>query len=114
MQKAFAAPRYHSYNVERFQLDREVLTGRGEATPLRMLLLVASSPIPNLLNIRQYGELLTRKVGKDAENAGKLDDAIAQYWMVAHFGERMQLEPGSRIEELIGIAIQRIGYAALE
>lgn len=113
MEKAFAAPRFHSYNVERFQLEREILTARGEATPLRMLLSVASYPIPNLLNIRQYGELLTRKVGKDFEQAGKPDDAIAQYWAVAHFGERMQMEPGSLIEQLIGIAVQQIGYKAL-
>ena len=113
MQKAFAAPHYRSYAVERFQLEREFLSARGEATPLRMLRSVASYPIPNLLNIRQYAELLTRKLGKDAEDAGKIDDAIAQYWSVAHFGERMQVEPGSLIERLIGIAVQQIGYKAL-
>ena len=113
MQKAFAAPHYRSYNVERFQLEREFLSARDEATPLRMLRSVASYPIPNLLNIRQYAELLTRKIGKDAENAGKLDDALAQYWIAAHFGERMQMEPGSLIEHLIGIAVQQIGYKAL-
>jgi hypothetical protein len=113
MEKAFQAPYYRAYSAERFELERRFLMASGEATPLRMLQSVASYPVVNMLNIRQYGELLTRKVGKDAEEAGKPDEAMAQYWRVAHVGERMQLGAGSYIEQLIGIALQQLGYKAL-
>ena len=113
MEKAFQAPYYRAYSAERFELERRFLMEHNEATPLRMLQSVASYPIVNMLNIRQYGELLTRKVGKDAEESNKPEEAMAQYWRVAHFGERMQLGAGSFIEQLIGIALQQLGYKAL-
>jgi hypothetical protein len=114
MEKAFAAPRYDGYNVRRFDLERTVMRERGVATPGRLLYSVSSYPIPNLLNIRQYAVMMVNKLGKDAENAGKTKEALAHYWTVAHFGERMQLGANSLIEQLIATAIQKIAYVPLE
>lgn len=113
MEKAFAAPRYYTYMPERFEVERKFLWQHGAARPIRVLLMVASYPIPNLLNVRQYGNLLVAKLGKDAETANHLPEAMGYYWTAAHFGERMNLSTGSLIEELIGTAVQSEAYKAL-
>ncbi len=113
MEKAFAAPRYDGYSLRRFDLERTFLRERGLATPVRVLFSMASYPIPNLLNIRQYAVLMVNKVGKDAEKAGKTKEALAHYWTVLHFGERMHLGAGPLIEQLIATAVQDIASPPL-
>jgi hypothetical protein len=113
MDKAFNAPRYDSFNIRRFDLERTVLHSRGYDTPARMLMYVASYPIPNLLNIRQYADLRINHLGKNAEKAGKTKDALDQYWTVAHFGERMSIASTSIIEELIASAVRNMAYKPL-
>jgi hypothetical protein len=114
MEKAFAAPRYDGYNLRRFLLERTFMRDRGMATPMRLVYSIASYPIPNLLNIREYANLVVLKLGKDAENAKRTKEALEHYWKVAHFGERMQLGPGaSLIEQLMAMAVQRIAYVPL-
>lgn len=114
MGKAYAAPRYDGYSLRRFDLERRFMRERGVATPVRVLFSMASYPIPNLLNIRQYAVLMVSKVGKDAEKAGKTKEALAHYWTVLHFGERMHLGAGSLIEQLIATAVQNIASSPLE
>jgi len=110
MQQAFAAPRYDSYALRRFNLERSWLVERHLARADVLLYSVASYPIPNLLNIRNYDTLLVQKLGKDAEEAKKLPEALSVYWTVAHFGERMQLSGISLIEKLIAAAVQFDAY----
>ena len=112
MDKAFSVPTYNSYAVERFELGRDFMRGHGEATPARVLLYLAQTPIPNLLNIRQYDELLL-KLGKEAEAAGKLPEAAAYYWKAAHFGERMEVNSTLLIEQLIATTVRRGAYEGL-
>ena len=114
MEKAFAAPHYDGYALRRFDLERTFMRERGVATPVRVLFSMVSYPIPNLLNIRQYAVLMVNKVGKDAEKAGKTKEALAHYWSVANFGERMHLGAGTTIEQLIAAAVQKIAYQPLE
>jgi len=113
MEKAYAAPRYDSYMQRRYDLDRSWLREHGLNKPPTLLLIVASYPIPNLLGIRTYGMLLLKKLGKEAEDAGHLPQAMGYYWTVAHMGERMQLYGNSLIEELIGGALQIEAYQRL-
>jgi len=110
MQKGYAAPRYDSYALRRFELDRSWLKEHHLDKPAAMLLILAEYPIPNLLSIRTYGTLLIRKFGKEAEDAGKAQEALSYYWTAAHLGERMQLQGKSLIEELIGAAVQLDAY----
>ncbi|HEV8384177.1 MAG TPA: hypothetical protein VGQ11_04835 [Candidatus Acidoferrales bacterium] len=114
MAKAFASPHYDSYALRRFDLERAFMRQHGIATPARMLFSLMSYPIPNLLNIRQYAVMRVNKLGKDAEKAGQTQEALNQYWAVAHFGERMQLGAFSLIEQLIAVAVQKIAYQPLE
>jgi hypothetical protein len=114
MEKAYTAPRYDSYNLRRFDLERTIMRERGIATPVRMLYSMSSYPIPNLLNIREYATIMVNRVGREAEKAGKTKEALAHYWTVSHFGEQMQLGATNLIEQLIAAAIQKIAYVPLE
>src|SRR5207244_8932499 len=68
MEKAFAAPRYYTYLPERFLLERAQLRAHHGDPPIRLMVWAVSAPLPNLLNIRQYQQLLN-KLGKGAETA---------------------------------------------
>ncbi len=113
MGRAFTAPRYDSHISRLFEFDRVWLRQHGLDRPATMSLLVAGYPIPNLLNIRIYADLLVKKFGKDAEQARRVAEALRHYWTVAHMGERMQLGTRSTIEKLIGAALQRQAYESL-
>jgi len=112
MAKAFAAPRYDSYTARRFEFERTMLRQYGWDRPVVALYLVASMPIPSLLNARQYARLLI-ELAKEAVEAKRLDEAAKDYWQVAHFGERMQVHGVSLIEKLIGEALQQMAYVPL-
>ena len=113
MEKAFAAKKYEPYHIARFDLERQILHQHGADSPVRVVVALASYPIPNLLNIREYASLRADYIAKQAEAAGKDKDALAHYWSVAHFGERMQLGANTLIEQLIATAVQEIAYKPL-
>jgi len=108
MQKAFTAPRYDSYAARRFELERTWLRQNHLDKPAIVLLSTASYPIPNLLAIRTYANLLVDKYGKEAEDAKHLPEALGYYWTAEHFAERMRLNSGSLIEKLIAVAVQKV------
>lgn len=113
MEKAFAAPKYDSYTRPRFDLERAWLPDHHLAQPGILLWSVVGYPIPNLLNIRSYASLLTQKLGKDAQDAKHVPEALTYYWTVAHFGERMQLQSGWLWEKGVAAAIQNMAYDRL-
>jgi hypothetical protein len=113
MEKAFAAPRYDSYAQRQFDLDRSWLNEHHLAKPTTMFLMVAAYPLPNLLNIKTYSNLLNQKFGKEAEDAGHVPEAMDYYWKAAHMGEKIRLGGRSLIAELIGFNIQRDAYQRL-
>ena len=113
MAKAFAAGHYDPYTSRRFELERDWLRQHNLADPLVVVLSLSSYPVPNLLNIRQYVNMLVEEQGKQAEEAGHLPEAMGDYWTVAHFGERFQLETGTAIEKMIGAALQVDAYGHL-
>lgn len=112
MAKAFAAPRYDAYVQKRFDLERSVLREQKMDRPATMLLSVAATPLPNLLNVRQYARLLT-ELGIQAESDGRPAEAIANYWQVAHFGGRLQLNGVSPIEKMVARSLQQMAYERL-
>jgi hypothetical protein len=113
MAKAFAGPHYQSYATRRFELERDLLRNRKLDRPAVVLLSFISYPIPDLLNVRSYGNLLVNKVGKEAEQAGRLPEAMGSYWTVAHFGEQMQLNGPTLLEKHIGADLQNTAYEHL-
>lgn len=113
MEKAYAAKKYDSYAIARFDLERHILHERHLDSPIRVALNLASYPIPNLLNIREYANLRVNYQGKNAADAGNAKEALDHYWTVARFGERMQLGSNLLIEQLIANAVQEIAYKPL-
>jgi hypothetical protein len=112
MQKAFAAPRYDTYTLRRFDLERSWLIEHRLARADTLLWSMGSYPIPDLLNVSNY-ELLVERLGRDAERAKKLPEALNDYWTVAHFGERMQLSGVSLTEALEAADVQVDAYDRL-
>lgn len=114
MEKVYSAPRYDSYNVRRFNLERKVLRANGWVSPEKVLLLAIFAPIPNLLNIRIYANYKVHYLAPQAEAAKRHDEALRQLYSTALFGQRMQVEGGTLIEQLIGVAVDRIASEPLE
>ncbi len=113
MQKAFTAPRYDDYAAKRFELERTWLHQRDLDTPAVVVWSCASYPIPSLLNLRLYLNLLLKKLGKEAEGAGRLEEATGYYWTGAHMGERLQTRGVTLIEQFMGATLQTESYARL-
>jgi hypothetical protein len=113
MQKAYTAPRYDSYTVRRFELERTWLRQNHLDKPAIVLLSTSAYPIPNLLATRTYANLLIDKYGKEAEDAKHLPQALGYYWTAEHFAERMRLNSASLLEKLIAVAVQKIANKRL-
>ena len=114
MEKAYSAPHYDSYNVRRFNLERKVLLANGWVSPGKALLLAMFAPIPNLLNLRIYANYKVHYLAPQAESAKHHDEALRQLYSTALFGQRMQVESGTLIEQLIGAALDHIAAEPLE
>lgn len=112
MERAFDSPRYDTYGQKRFELERRVMREQSWASPSTMLIFVFTYPIPHLLNVRTYAELRVAH-GAKAEQAGRTEEALGHYRSVATFGRRMRLDAKTFIEELVGIAVERIGTEPL-
>jgi hypothetical protein len=106
MQKAFTAPRYDTYTVRKFDLERIWLRQNHLDKPAIVLVSTAHYTIPNLVYIRRYADLLVDKYGKEAEDAKHLPEALGFYWTAKHFGERMRLNSTVLIEKLVAVALQ--------
>jgi hypothetical protein len=90
MEKAFAAPRLDFYETQRFALDRQVLQEQGFDRPDILILNMWSQPLPDFLAIQFYEDIELKEVGDRAEKAGHTEAALAAYWNIAHFGERIE------------------------
>jgi len=108
MQRAFTAPRYDTYTVRRFDLERTWLRQNHLDRPAIVLMSTAHYTIPNFVHIRRYAELLVDKYGREAEDARHLPEALGFYWTAEHFGERMRLNSTLLIERLVAVALQLI------
>jgi hypothetical protein len=108
MQKAFTAPRYDTYMVRKFDLERNWLRQNHLDKPPIVLMSTAHYTLPNLLYIRSYADLLVDKYGKEAEEAKHLPEALGFYWTAEHFGARMRLNSTLLIERLVAVALQLV------
>ncbi len=90
MEKAFAAPRMDFYSTEQFALDRQVLDEQGFDRPDILIINMWSQPTPDFLAIHFYEDIELKDIGDRAEKSGRAEEALAAYWNVAHFGERLE------------------------
>lgn len=102
MDHAFEKPRYDSYSVRRFELERRVLTQQGWATPRMVIPSLWFYPVPNLLHLRSYINFRVFYRGRRAEQAGRLEEALGHYYAVSAFGQRMRVGASGLLEELLG------------
>ncbi len=112
MQTAFGQAKYDPYFVNRFKLDRQVLTAHEWDNPLVVLLDAATFRIPNLLAIRNAANLqlyyLDPMQAKKARGASPVVGTE-----IAHFGRSMRFSNGSLIEQLIGAAIDKMATESI-
>ena len=90
MEKAFAAPRLDLYSAQQFVLDRRVLLEQGFDRPDVLIAGLWSRPMPDLVAMNFYVDLLLKDVGEKAKKSGRIDDALVAYESVTRFGERLQ------------------------
>ncbi len=108
MEAAFSQPRYESYSLERFALERKIMMQRGWNHPMVATFLLNNQASLNILPVREYANLIVNNIGADAETAGRLEKALRNYRMVARFGQRMRLQGHTVLEELYGVGIEKI------
>ena len=89
MEKAFAAPRIDAYDSQQFALDRQVLQEQGFDRPDMLFAAGWSVTIPDLQGIGFYEDIQLQDIGEAAEKAGRTDDALAAYWGVVRFADRL-------------------------
>ena len=111
MEKAFAAPRIDYYGSQQFALDRQVLAEQGLDEPAMLMIDSASHLIPDFTVIKTYASYQIEDVGDRAEKAGRTEDALAAYWDVAHFGEKLHSENSIYIVEMLEVQLRREAYA---
>lgn len=90
MEKAFARPRLDLYSARQFALDRQVLEEQGFDRPDVLMVGLWSGPMPDVVAMNFYVDILVNDVGESAKNSGRTDDALSAYESVARFGERLE------------------------
>lgn len=112
MEKAFAAPRMDLYTAQQFALDRQVLQEQGLDRPDMLMLAAWSQQLPDLLAVQMYQDIQLKDVGNSAEEAGRIEEALAAYWTVARFGERLQSDSWD-IMQLFSVKLRENAYKRL-
>lgn len=112
MDKAFAAPRLDFYEAQLFALNRQVLQEQGFDRPDMLLAAEWAQPVPSLSTINFYEEIQSQDIGEAAEKAGRTDEALAAYWKVVHFGERLG-SSSMEIAQIISNKFRRDAYRRL-
>jgi hypothetical protein len=107
MEKAFAAPRIDFYSAQQFALDRQVLQEQGLDRPDMLLLDSWSQPMPDFQAMRMYAVIQFKDVGEKAEKDGRTEDAIAAYYSVIHFAEKLQAEGSTNSHVFIAGWLQK-------
>ncbi len=109
MEKAFAAPRLDFYETQLFALNRQVLQEQGFDRPDMLLAAEWSQPVPDLMTIEFYEKIQLEDIGQSAEKGGRAEDALAAYWSVVRFGERLAASPMD-IAQLSSNKVRRDAY----
>lgn len=113
MSRAFEAAKYDNYSNNVAQLIREVSGSHSKLDPDITAYILPKERIPNLLNIRTYGDWLLLE-GKKAEQRGEFSTARKDYWQVMRFGGMMRQRNVFPVEWLIGVALGKHATGMLQ
>lgn len=114
MDRAFDRSRYDNYNVQRFELERRIWARHGWARPGAVVPSLWFYPIPDLLNFRSYTNFRVFYRGRQAEQAGRREEAVGHYYAASAFANRMRLGANSLLEELVGMSLDRTASEPLQ
>lgn len=106
METAFIKPRYDSYEQRHAQLISRVWNRERYLSPSVVIEGLWARAIPNLLNQRVFSNIQIREAEKAAA-AGDWNKAERLLGEVESFGERVAAANSTKIEKLIGLAIER-------
>ncbi|HTK95453.1 MAG TPA: hypothetical protein VL382_07415 [Terriglobales bacterium] len=113
MEGAYNAPKYDSYAVTRFLLERAVIKREGWERPGVLLFMVAEYPVPSLFDVTNYAHYRLQQA-KDAGTAGKQNPAVIHDgYMVYRFGHLLENGAATKMEEVLGRSVQGIAYQPL-
>lgn len=112
MEKAFAAPQMDIYAAKQFALDRQVLQEQGLDRPDMLMVATASQQLPDLLAVQIYQDIQLKDAGNSAEERGQTQEALAAYWTVARFGERLQSDSWD-IMQMFSVKLRENAYKRL-
>ncbi len=114
MDRAFAAQVYDAYFTRRLQLDLDVMQRFGVLDPqLAAGTYLYSWWPPPLGNLREYAALRFAE-GNVAEQSGQWENAAADYWFIAQFGQRMRLGAKGDAETANARTLQEVAYKHLQ
>lgn len=108
MSRAYSSPNFDNYHDRLFNLLRAVMLRHHLENPAILVAHMAYAPMPNLLNSRAYAIFVVFKLGKDAERAGRRQEALRHYRSVLDYGQRMRSGTSILIGKLIGQAVMKI------
>jgi hypothetical protein len=111
MEGAFNAPKYDSYAITRFLLERAVLRREHWDRPNVLLFLVARYPVPSLFDLTNYAHYKMQQ----AKDLGPKHEAevIHDGYVVYRFGHLIENGAATRVEEVLGRSVQEIAYEPL-
>ncbi len=117
MERAFDAPHYDTYYVRRFDLERKALVANHWARPDRLVdytrLLDTFGDFDSFAKISGYARLKVLYLAPKAESEKHHDEALRHYYQTALFGQRMQVEGGSK-ERSLGVFVDAIAAEPLQ
>jgi hypothetical protein len=104
--RGFDAPRYNSYQRERFEIERDFARQQGSVNPLRLVNASTGGRLPGMILIQRYAEYAL-------DSATTPEELARQARRVAALGERMMACP-SEVEKWAGQQLALEGYRKLE
>ena len=110
MHAAFSAPRYDNYMAQATELVRTVSSQFSVRDPRIAEYILNWKRVPQFLLLDDYAKFLTLR-GKESEKIGNTQQALAGYWEILHFAERVKLGAETPDEQYFA---ERMGQTAGE
>ena len=113
MERAFGAPRYNTYGVARFDLERRVLREKGWATPATVVSSILGYGLPDLRGVREFADLQVNRSAAQAERDGRRQEALKLYAQASAFGRILRQDGTTLIEHMVGNEIELLASKPL-
>lgn len=113
MERAFTAPKYNSYVLEKFQLARAVSKKYGIKDRDPTFYILMQMRMLQFEMLRAYTDYLM-EVGAKAEPLGNMSAAESAYWQILRFSERLAAGQPLPIDKMFGTTVGMKAGARLQ